>query len=64
MDFASQARVMTATAKCLEALEPLTPDERQRAIFGLVITTLDERDPKDQSTIQRLIARVAEEVKR
>lgn len=64
MDFAVQARVMSVTAKCLEALAPLTPDERQRVIMGLVITTLHEGDPRHQRMIESLLAKMAEEVKR
>lgn len=64
MDFASQARVMSAIAKCLEALGALTVDERQRAIFGLVIATLDDKEPSHKRMIDSLLSKMAEEVRR
>ena len=44
VDFASQARVMGVTAKCLEVIGPLSTEERQRVIFGLVIATREFQD--------------------
>lgn len=64
MDFASQARVMSATAKCLEVIGPLTLDERQRVIFGLVIATLDDKEPSHKRMIDSLLSKMAEEVRR
>jgi hypothetical protein len=63
-DFSSQARVMTATAKCLEALNSLTGDERKRAMFGVIVHTLEENDPEHKKVIQSILEKMAAEVRR
>lgn len=64
MDLAKQARVMAASSKCLEALAPLSPDERHRVMFGLVIATIDVEGENGRLAIENLLSKMTEEMKR
>lgn len=62
-DLLSQARVMAATGKCIEAIAQLDAEERQRVVFGLVITTLGD-SAQDKRVVAGIIDRMSAEMKR
>lgn len=69
MDFASQAKIMTVTGKCLEALAPLSPDERSRVIFGLVLRTggawtFDDKQPEVALALAEQLREAADALER
>lgn len=62
-DLLSQARVMAATGKCIEAIAQLDAEERKRVVFGLVITTLVD-SAQDKRVVAGIIEKMNEEMKR